>query len=170
MRAEFQHANLTCLLLQVECAGGQVNLNPQHIVFATGMSGYPHWPSFPGTDSFCGKQLHSSMYQGGADWKGCQAVVIGSNTSAHDIAQVTSIVSTFSLADYCLLSIGCLLWLLLQFLVACLGLQLALVLAIPASCCVLCCMTRSIQCSVSTIVCPNHCLHHLLHRLQQLRR
>ena len=65
--------------------GREMTLRAAHLVFATGMSGYPHVPTFPGADTFRGTQLHSSKYPGGASLAGQRAVVIGSNTSAHDI-------------------------------------------------------------------------------------
>ncbi len=62
-------------------------LRPAELVFATGMSGYPRIPDFPGARDFRGTALHSSGYRTGADHAGRRAVVIGSNTSAHDICQ-----------------------------------------------------------------------------------
>ena len=61
-------------------------LTPQHLVFATGMSGIASLPSYPGMDGFNGTQLHSSRFGSGEAWKGKRAVVVGSNNSAHDIA------------------------------------------------------------------------------------
>ena len=51
------------------------------------MSGYPRVPELPG--SFDGERLHSSAYPGAAEGRfaGRRAVVVGSNTSAHDICQ-----------------------------------------------------------------------------------
>ena len=62
-------------------------VRPTHVVFATGMSGYPRQPQPPG--AFDGECLHSSAYPGagGGRFKGRRAVVVGSNTSAHDICQ-----------------------------------------------------------------------------------
>jgi len=73
--------------VEVDRAGEKVTLTPDHLVFATGMSGYPSIPKFEGASDFKGVQFHSSKYQGGAPHKGKRAVVIGSNTSAHDICQ-----------------------------------------------------------------------------------
>jgi len=73
--------------VEVDRAGEKVVLTPEHLVFATGMSGYPTVPKFPGADGFLGEQFHSSKYQGGKAYSGRRAVVIGSNTSAHDICQ-----------------------------------------------------------------------------------
>jgi len=69
----------------VERDGVPVTLTPSHLVFATGMSGYPHIPQIPGQDQFAGPQVHSSWYEGGKTYAGKRCVVIGANTSAHDI-------------------------------------------------------------------------------------
>lgn len=65
--------------------GEPVTLRPKQLVFALGVSGYPHVPQFDGAASFLGQQHHSSRHPGGGDWTGKKAVVIGSNNSAHDI-------------------------------------------------------------------------------------
>lgn len=65
--------------------GQDVELAPAHLVFATGMSGYPQVPSFPGQEQFAGEQLHTSTYKSGAPFAGRTCVVVGSNTSAHDV-------------------------------------------------------------------------------------
>jgi len=65
--------------------GQTVTLRPKQLVLATGMSGLPNVPEFPGQDSFLGEQLHSSQFGSGEDYKGKRCVVIGSNNSAHDI-------------------------------------------------------------------------------------
>lgn len=66
--------------------GHSIEVSAAHLVFATGMSGYPHIPTLAGRDSFAGTELHSSRYPGGKAFAGRRAVVVGSNTSAHDIA------------------------------------------------------------------------------------
>jgi putative flavoprotein involved in K+ transport len=70
----------------VERDGRDVTLTPKQLVIATGMSGFPEIPSFPGADRFKGKQHHSSQHRGGEGWTGKKCVVVGSNNSAHDIA------------------------------------------------------------------------------------
>jgi putative flavoprotein involved in K+ transport len=70
----------------VERDGKSVTLTPKHLVIATGMSGFPEVPRFPGADRFKGKQHHSSQHSGGEGWAGRNCVVVGSNNSAHDIA------------------------------------------------------------------------------------
>jgi putative flavoprotein involved in K+ transport len=70
----------------VERDGKQVTLRPRQLVIATGMSGFPEIPTFPGAGRFKGKQHHSSAHPGGEGWAGKTCVVVGSNNSAHDIA------------------------------------------------------------------------------------
>jgi putative flavoprotein involved in K+ transport len=69
----------------VQHKGETVVLRPKHLVFATGMSAVPSLPSYPGSDSFKGAQVHSSRFSGAADYQGKKVVVVGSNNSAHDI-------------------------------------------------------------------------------------
>ncbi|MGI5473055.1 NAD(P)-binding domain-containing protein [Streptomyces sp. CA-132043] len=69
----------------VDRDGAETVLTPRHLVFATGMSGKPNLPSFPGMDRFVGDQHHSSQHPGPDRYAGKKAVVIGSNNSAHDI-------------------------------------------------------------------------------------
>jgi len=70
----------------VDRDGKPVTLRPKHLVLATGMSGFPEVPRFPGAETFRGQQHHSSRHRGGEGWAGKRCVVIGSNNSAHDIA------------------------------------------------------------------------------------
>jgi putative flavoprotein involved in K+ transport len=70
----------------VERDGEELTLRPEHLVLATGMSGRPNVPDFPGMDRFRGDQHHSSQHPGPDAYRGQRAVVIGSNNSAHDIA------------------------------------------------------------------------------------
>ncbi|HEY1714173.1 MAG TPA: NAD(P)/FAD-dependent oxidoreductase [Solirubrobacteraceae bacterium] len=71
--------------LVVERDGSELTLRPKQLVLATGMSGRPHTPSFPGADVFTGDQHHSSKHPGPDAYRAKRAVVIGSNNSAHDI-------------------------------------------------------------------------------------
>ena len=70
----------------VERAGETISLRPRQLVLATGMSGLPNWPVYPGQERFRGVQHHSSRHPGGEGFAGKRCVVIGSNNSAHDIA------------------------------------------------------------------------------------
>ncbi|RSN16851.1 FAD-dependent oxidoreductase [Streptomyces sp. WAC 05977] len=72
-------------LVTVVREGEELVLTPRHVVFATGMSGKPNLPSFPGMDVFEGDQHHSSQHPGPDSYAGKKAVVVGSNNSAHDI-------------------------------------------------------------------------------------
>jgi putative flavoprotein involved in K+ transport len=71
--------------LQVERDGKDVTLRPRQLVFAMGVSGYPHTPQIPGAESFLGTQHHSSQHPGPEAWRGKKCVVLGSNNSSHDI-------------------------------------------------------------------------------------
>jgi cation diffusion facilitator CzcD-associated flavoprotein CzcO len=67
--------------------GGSRTLHPRHIVMATGVSGIPHAPRIPTLERFRGRVIHSSEYSEAAEWRGRAALVIGTGTSGHDIAQ-----------------------------------------------------------------------------------
>lgn len=57
-----------------------------HIIMATGFSGEPRMPNWPGMDTFKGPMPHSSKHIGAAGWEGKKAVVVGCCNSGHDIA------------------------------------------------------------------------------------
>ncbi len=65
--------------------GDEIVLRPQHLVFATGSYGPPRQPAIPGQDLFRGEQYHSSRHVSGAPYRGKRCVVLGANSSAHDI-------------------------------------------------------------------------------------
>ena len=65
--------------------GQPVTLRPKQLVLATGMSGVPNIPQYPGAETFQGIQHHSSQHPGGEAFRDKKCVVIGSNNSAHDI-------------------------------------------------------------------------------------
>ncbi|QBJ97204.1 NAD(P)/FAD-dependent oxidoreductase [Rhodococcus sp. ABRD24] len=71
--------------VHVNRAGERLTLRPKHLVMATGMSGKPNVPAFPGQDVFAGEQHHSSKHPGPDAYVGKKVVVIGANNSAHDI-------------------------------------------------------------------------------------
>jgi putative flavoprotein involved in K+ transport len=62
-------------------------LHPRHVIFATGVSAIPLWPSIRGLESFAGKVLHSGDYTSGVEWKGRKVIVLGTGNSGHDVAQ-----------------------------------------------------------------------------------
>jgi cation diffusion facilitator CzcD-associated flavoprotein CzcO len=71
----------------IRADGSQRTLHPRHIIMATSVSGTPSLPDIPTLDRFKGRIVHSSKFGNGADWKGRPALVFGTGTSAHDIAQ-----------------------------------------------------------------------------------
>jgi hypothetical protein len=74
--------------VRVRRPGGSVReMHPRHVVMATGVSGIPQMPDLPGLKKFRGTIIHSSDYEDAAPWKGKRAVIVGTGTSAHDIAQ-----------------------------------------------------------------------------------
>jgi putative flavoprotein involved in K+ transport len=71
--------------VQLQRDGKPVTLRPRQLVLATGMSGKPNRPSFPGQDVFAGEQQHSSEHPGPDAYAAKRVVVVGSNNSAFDI-------------------------------------------------------------------------------------
>ena len=69
----------------VEREGKEMVLKPKQLVFATGQASRAIVPNFPGHDIFKGEQQHSSQHPGPDAYVDKKTVVIGSNTSAHDI-------------------------------------------------------------------------------------
>ena len=67
--------------------GTERTLRPRHIVMATSVSGTPKFPDIPTLANFQGTWVHSSAFENGEDWTGRKALVFGTGTSAHDIAQ-----------------------------------------------------------------------------------
>jgi len=62
-------------------------VRPRHIVFANGVSSIPHIPDLPGLQDFAGEVVHSEGFTNGAGWGGKNALILGTGSSAHDIAQ-----------------------------------------------------------------------------------
>ncbi|NDW01436.1 NAD(P)/FAD-dependent oxidoreductase [Salipiger sp. PrR002] len=83
-KASFDEASGTWSV-EVNRDGEKLVLKPTQLVLATGMSGKPNLPQFPGMDSFKGTVQHSSQHDGPDAWSGKKVVVVGSNNSAHDI-------------------------------------------------------------------------------------
>lgn len=67
--------------------GIQRTLHPRHLIFANGLVGSPHIPKLPGLKDFKGDVLHTTEFTNGANWRGKKALVIGTGTSGHDVAQ-----------------------------------------------------------------------------------
>jgi putative flavoprotein involved in K+ transport len=66
--------------------GRTTRLKPKQLVFATGAYGPPNLIPLPGIETFRGEHYHSSRYQSGEPYAGKSCIVVGSNSSAHDIA------------------------------------------------------------------------------------
>jgi putative flavoprotein involved in K+ transport len=60
---------------------------PRHLIFATGVSSIPYTPDLPGLDAFAGTKVHSGDFKDAERWKGRKALVLGTGTSGHDVAQ-----------------------------------------------------------------------------------
>jgi cation diffusion facilitator CzcD-associated flavoprotein CzcO len=61
-------------------------VRPRHLVFANGVSSYPMIPDLPGLGDFKAEVIHSEGFDSGAAWKGRNALVLGTGSSANDIA------------------------------------------------------------------------------------
>jgi len=67
--------------------GTERTLHPKHLIFASGLVGFPHIPDLPGLKDFNGTVVHTAEFTNGAEWRGKKALVIGTGTSGHDVAQ-----------------------------------------------------------------------------------
>jgi putative flavoprotein involved in K+ transport len=61
-------------------------VRPRHLVFANGVSSYPMIPDLPGLQDFKGDVFHSEGFDSGAGWEGKNALILGTGSSANDIA------------------------------------------------------------------------------------
>jgi hypothetical protein len=62
-------------------------MHPRHLIFATGVSSIPATPDLPGLDDFAGVKVHSGDFRHAGHWRGRKALVLGTGTSGHDVAQ-----------------------------------------------------------------------------------
>ncbi len=67
--------------------GSERIMHPRHVVFCNGVSTIPKMPDLPGLGDFKGAVRHSADAGSGTDWKGKRALVLGTGTSGHDVAQ-----------------------------------------------------------------------------------
>jgi len=67
--------------------GGERVMHPRHLIFATGVSSIPTTPELPGLADFAGTVVHSGDFKEAARWNGRKALVLGTGTSGHDVAQ-----------------------------------------------------------------------------------
>ncbi len=86
-RAAFEDASgrWTAELRRADGTGRTVR--PRHLVMATGLSGVPNVPTIPTLENFAGTVMHATQFDSGEAWKGKRAIVLGTGTSGHDIAQ-----------------------------------------------------------------------------------
>jgi cation diffusion facilitator CzcD-associated flavoprotein CzcO len=74
-------------IAKLRCGDGTEHiLRPRHLVFANGVSSYPLIPDLPGLESFKGEVIHSEGFDSGAPWTGKRALILGTGSSANDIA------------------------------------------------------------------------------------
>jgi cation diffusion facilitator CzcD-associated flavoprotein CzcO len=66
--------------------GSERVVRPRHLVFANGVSSYPLVPDVPGLEDFKGTVIHSEGFDSGAGWEGKNAFILGTGSSANDIA------------------------------------------------------------------------------------
>ncbi|WP_043341206.1 flavin-containing monooxygenase [Belnapia moabensis] len=76
-----------CWTARVRRADGSERiLRPRHLVFANGVSSFPKVPELPGLEEFQGQIIHSEGFDSGAGWEGKSALILGTGSSANDIA------------------------------------------------------------------------------------
>ena len=66
--------------------GSERALRPRHLVFANGVSSVPLVPDLPGLRDFAGAVVHAEEFDTGASWEGKNALIVGTGSSANDIA------------------------------------------------------------------------------------
>ncbi|KAG5301047.1 flavin-containing monooxygenase [Histoplasma ohiense] len=89
-KSEYDEKSKTWSVIVRSNDGVTCTVHPHHIVLATGHSGEPLMPNFPGKEKFKGKIYHSSQYKDASEHAGIKSkkvVVVGTGNSGHDIAQ-----------------------------------------------------------------------------------
>lgn len=65
------------------------------LINATGTWRRPFWPSYPGQESFRGRQLHTADYRGPDEFAGQRVVIVGGGTSAVQLlAEISQVAQT----------------------------------------------------------------------------
>jgi Flavin-binding monooxygenase-like len=67
--------------------GSERTVRPKHLLFANGLVGAPNIPDLPGLKDFKGDLMHTAAFSNGANWRGKKALVLGTGSSGHDVAQ-----------------------------------------------------------------------------------
>lgn len=65
--------------------GKEITLRPKQLVLAAGFYGPPNETHIPGAERFEGVQMHSSQYVNGKQFAGKKCIVVGANSSGHDV-------------------------------------------------------------------------------------
>lgn len=71
----------------LEKEGRRVTLKPRHLVMTTGVSAVPDRSPVEGLERYRGPVIHTADYEKADPWIGKKVVVLGTGTSAHDVAQ-----------------------------------------------------------------------------------
>jgi cation diffusion facilitator CzcD-associated flavoprotein CzcO len=73
--------------IRVRRADGSIReLHPRHFFVAGGLFAGPKIPDVTGLDTYTGLAVHSDAFQGGGEWAGRKALVVGAGVSGHEIA------------------------------------------------------------------------------------
>ncbi|MWA07357.1 SidA/IucD/PvdA family monooxygenase [Actinomadura sp. LD22] len=73
--------------IRVRRADGTIReLRPRHFFVAGGLFAAPKIPEVKGLDTYTGLAVHSDAFQGGGEWEGRKALVVGAGVSGHEIA------------------------------------------------------------------------------------
>ena len=67
--------------------GKRVTVHPRHMIMTTGVSAMPDRSPVEGLEHFKGPVIHTADYKTADPWVGKNVVVLGTGTSAHDVAQ-----------------------------------------------------------------------------------
>jgi cation diffusion facilitator CzcD-associated flavoprotein CzcO len=75
-------------VVNVKVEGLAVRVETRHLVFAMGAGvSVPNFPVIDGREEFQGVVIHQSEFKNARAWKGKKGVVVGTGTTAHDVAQ-----------------------------------------------------------------------------------
>jgi cation diffusion facilitator CzcD-associated flavoprotein CzcO len=87
--ATYSTSSKTWTVAITKADGSKRDLHPSHLILATGHSGEPRIPSFPGQDTFTGTVYHGSAHKDATPTTahGKKVLVVGTGNSGHDIAQ-----------------------------------------------------------------------------------
>ena len=78
----------SCWTVDLKRSDGTLRkVRPSHLVMATSVSGIPNIPTIPTLEEFSGEIMHSSEFTSADSHKDRRVLVVGTGTSAHDIAQ-----------------------------------------------------------------------------------